>query len=640
MAPPQPRPPRTWRSRLLRLSFTSAVLLSATVVVLRSETFSDWAVTSLAVFLEGLTGESFVIGDLSIEPLKGRLAVDGLVISHPGAPPGEGTIAAIEQIEVQLSLRGGWPRLERISIRRPAVRLHIDPDGLREFRALTQQPRSQNSERADAFPWASLDLTDASLIIDAPNDTRIRVFGIQLIETSGLAQLTLGGVSLDTPKFSQNIEPTVIAGARVSPSRLMLPGLRLRSESLEVAGSLMLQQGGPVQGRIDAIVDLPGISPLMQEGMGLSGTGLIEAELSGTLTEPKLEGAVLVRDGAVLRPGRVLSLGEEISAGWRLSGRQLLLERVVAHWADGLVEANASIDLGTTGLYAAISGEGLALSEALVLAGVVEAPWVDMEGDVELQLAGVLQPLSLAGSLSLAGVDFEVAGGSIATPGRERLLVLPRLSVDGSLQLRRDSMTFQARTARLGESRATLRADMIYGTDGSLALTGDFAPLVLEDVRPLAGLGLTGRGPASVSVSGPFDSLAIDAQVALAGFGFAGLVFADEVTGAVRSPDLRQLILPDLQARLGESLYSGQLTLDLDRDVPEIDLQILLSEGRLPDLIGVTVDLEGVDGAVDGVMSLQGPTDALDGEIRLSTQDVDLYGEHFDDGEVVAWMEG
>ena len=46
----------------------------------------------------------------------------------------------------------------------------------------------------------------------------------------------------------------------------------------------------------------------------------------------------------------------------------------------------------------------------------------------------------------------------------------------------------------------------------------------------------------------------------------------------------------------------------------------------IPDLAGVVVDLAGVDGWVDGVMSLQGATDALDGEIRLGIRDVDLYG--------------
>lgn len=637
--PPKPRR-RRWRSRLLRLSLSSAVLISVAILVLRSAAFSEWAATALAAYLESLTGESVIIGGLDIDPLQGRAAAQGIVVSHPGAPPGEGTVAAVEQVEARVSLRGGWPRLDTVTIDRPSVRLHIDDDGLREFRALTERPRS-DAAPASAFPWARFSVRDADLTVYAKRGVVARLDGIQLTETDGFARLRLGGGAISSPQLTQNLAPVVLTGIAVSPQHISVPELRLQTEAVAISGRVAAQQGGPLRGLLDAQLDLTALSALLPEGQAINGTGLIEAELGGTVSEPRVEGAVLVQDGAVVRDDRVVQLGEELSAGWRISGRQIFIEPAVAHWAEGLVEARGSIDLGTMGFYGSISGEGLQLKEVLELAGIEDTPWVDMAADVELQLAGVLNPMEIAGSVSLAGARLEVAGSPIADDP-ERLLVIPRLWLDGELQLDQQSVTFLARSARIGDSRATLNMDMNYATedtDGDLDLVADFAPIDLRDVRPLGGLDLVGRGPATVRVGGPLTGLGVTAWVDLDDFGFAGLDLADSVTGDVLSPDLQQLILPGFSATLGDSAYEGQLTMLLGTPVPEIDLQVLLTRGRLPDLIGVTVDIDGVDGAVDGVMSLQGPVDALDGEIRLSTADVDLYGEVFSDGEAIAWME-
>ena len=634
-------PKRRWRTRLFRVSIVSAALLSSSVLVLRSTVFAEWAADSLALFLEAQTGESFVIGSLDIDPLRGRVALDGVVISHPGAPPGQGTIAAIEQIEARASLRGGWPHLDTVTVDRPSVRLHVDPDGLREFRALTGSSGS-GRQPAAAFPWDQLRIRDASLSVDAPNDTAVRVFGITIEEIDGTAQITLGGAEIVTPQLTQNVQPVTVSGILASPRQLLVPDARLQSEAVVLSGAVMLQPGGSIQGLLEATVDLPGLSPLMPAPQALAGTAFVEAELSGPLKQPHIEGALVAHNAAIVRPDRAISLGEEVAAGWRLEGRQLHLEPIIAHWAEGLVEVRASIDLRSTGFYAAISGEGLSAEAAMRLAGVAEQPWVGMETDLELQLAGVLQPLTAAGSLSLAGAKLAVAGGPVSDPAQEHLLDIPQLWLDAELDITREDVTFLARDAHFGRSRGTVSAQLDYGPqpeDNHLVLNADFAPIDLRDVRPMADLALTGRGPASVSVRGPLSGLVVDAAVNLSGFGFAGMVLADGVQGRVRSPDLRSLVLPDFQARLGDSAYTGQLTMRLDTPVPEVDLQVLVGEGRLSDLIGVSVDLDGVDGDVSGVLSLQGPVDAMDGEIRLAAQEAELYGEHFTDGEALAWME-
>lgn len=631
---------------MLVLSVLSMGVGIGSIAVLRSPWTAKFSATFLARLIEARTGESAVIGAVVLEPLKGRVVLDGVVLSHPGAPPGEGTIAAIEQIEVLASLRGGRPRLETLTIVRPSVRLHIDEDGLREFRALRQSPQQHDVGDGDGaverFPWEQLTIEDATVTISSGADTRIRLPDIDVVEAGGEATISMGEGLIQAGAISQTLQPTTFSDVSLSPQYLQVPNLRLRTEAVSVSGSGAFAVGGAVNGQLTVEMELPLLTPLMAGQQQLNGLALVEVDVSGHADDPTIEGAVLLSQANVMRTGRRIDFGDTVTAGWQIDGNRVLLEPVIAHWASGLVEIWGHIDLDSNDYAVSMSGEGLQLEEALILAGVEDHPWVGMTTDAELQLSGNLRPFSGVGSVKVAGLDLTVATGPVSDPRQQPVLRLPHLSLDGAISFVPSQTQWDFHEAVLGRSRARIKGVLDHATaafGGALDLYADFSHLDLRDVRPMADLNLTGHGPSTVSVAGPLSDLSVSARVNLAEMGFAGMVFADQIQGDVLSPDLHSLHFPGMQARLGESIYDGQLTLLLGGEQPEVDLQVLLRSGTLADLIGVSVDIDGVNGAVDGVLSLHGPVDALDGEVRLGLDDVVLLGESFSAGEAVAWMD-
>ena len=71
-------------------------------------------------------------------------------------------VVTIDELRVQFGLPsdGAWVR--RLEIERPVISLHIDEDGLREFR------EAKTSRQQRDLPWSTIEINNARLEIDAP----------------------------------------------------------------------------------------------------------------------------------------------------------------------------------------------------------------------------------------------------------------------------------------------------------------------------------------------------------------------------------------------------------------------------------------------------------------------------------------
>ncbi|RME28673.1 MAG: hypothetical protein D6798_01860, partial [Deltaproteobacteria bacterium] len=634
------------RRRWLRLAALGIGGGVAVALLLHSDWLSHRLATLLEHQLEELTGEHATIAGVRLEPLLGRVRVEGLVLQHRSDDPAEegATIAIVEEIRLTVGLTDHRPVLRRLELVRPLVRLHLDDGLLRELSGL---PKSDGPP-ADRLPWQELVVHDGTFVLGATyggeNLAELRVVGLEVAPGAhrGTIAVSSPTVHLRVGDWQQASAPVRIADLEVSPARIGVPSLTLRFPDLSLSGSLALEPQGEVRGVFTVQTEVAGLGPLLPPRFSAEGDLTLDLEVTGPTAAPTIGGELLASDltlmvarrGAPGRPPRRYRLGD-LAGSWRLRGRQLLLEPLVARWAGGRVQVDGAVDLGSRGGWASVVGTDLRLAGALAALDVSPAPWVDLRGDVEIQAAGTVQPLTMAGSWKIAATDLRAAGGPVAeTPP---LLDVPRIRAEGELRLGSDGIRLIARPVRTPRSAGRADAFIGFGPQGPLDLQVDLPSLNLRDLQPLADLDLGGQAALHASLAGPFDGLAVQGMADIDQLRIWGLPFADHARSPVVS-DLRSLRFPEIHARRGETPWQGSVDIDFRGDT-SLDLQLLVGPGRLRDVLGVFLDLPGVDADMRGTLQLHGPVGALDGDALVELGETDLFGEHFDRGRAIGWMD-
>ncbi len=626
-----------WASRVL---LGAVVLVVSALLFVVSPWFSDWVARAVESAASVAIGEDVLIGDLSIQPGRRRVQLDGVVISHRSSDPdrdGQAIVVA-EQIRAELGWRGWRPTLQRLILERPVVHLHIDPDGLREFRGFTP-PEDGPAER---FPWEEIWIRDGRFRLTA-GDLVVDTAGISAKPAvqAGRAHLDIDALRLQVRGWVQQAEQVRLTNLEVSPRHLDVPSLDIRLPVATISGGARMEFGGPVAGGLTVEASLPELTGLLPPHIRLEGQATVEVDLAGEMPSPALVGAVLFEDTAVYRKrsdGEVLLVEvPRLSAGLRLEDRVLTADPVRAAWSGGEVSAAATFDLASKGLNVTLLAEGVSLSRAFQRTGVSPAPWVELDTDAEIHIAGTVQPLFLAGTAALAGRDLAVAGGPVERS--ERILSISRISTLAELRIQDQRLVIMARRLETPRSFGTAHADLDLGPNRSMVVDLDLPRLDLSELRPLADLDLVGDVSLHGQLYGPMTALALRADVKARDLGMLGFPIATELAGPLVAPRLQLLQFTDLTGRLGSSGLRGRVDIDLGASPTDLDLQVLLRDGRVRDLVQIFVDVDGLDGDAEGTLTVAGPTDALDGELSLELGPGEVFGERYETGQVLAVMD-
>lgn len=634
--------PRRWAAAFVG----GLVLVVAGGFVLHSEWLGRILARLVEDQLEKATGEHASVGMVRLRPMAGAVRVEGLVLSHSSPDPARdgATIAAAESITVGLGLRDGKPRIRRLELVRPLVQLHLDNGRLRELQGI---PPAKGPP-ADELPFDDLYVRDGALkLVASYGDRALLQLGIEGLDAApGSRADTLaidaGVIEVELGEVKQAASAVHLPELEISPARIRAPEIALDFPDLDVTGSLLLEPAGEIAGLFTIETRLAAWKPLMPDRLSPQGAVSLDLEVSGRTQAPVL-GGVLLAKGLELDVQRRVDPGGppvryrlgDLLAQWRVRERQLHLEPLQVRWADGEIEAYGAVDLATRGAWASITGTGLSLRKALSELDVAPTPWVDFDSDLEIQAAGTLQPLTLAGSWTLAAWKLRAANGPV--PGTPPLLDVPRIHARGELRLEDEFIRLIARPVRTPRSIGQARARIGFDSKGPLDLDIDFQRLDLRDLAPLGDIDLAGIAEFSGKLFGPFDRLAVTGQTTIDGFQIWGLPFADTVSSPIRS-DLRRLSFPEVHATRGTTPWQGAIELDF-KDPVSLDLQLLVGEGKLSDVLGVFLEVPGLESGMLGTLELRGPVDALDGEARVELDEVDLFGEHFEGGEAHGWMD-
>lgn len=621
----------------LRWSLVIVCTLLLVDQVLRTGFVERPAARLLEAGLEVLTGERVVVGTLDLDPLTQGVQINGLIISHVDDSGHADPIVTVGAISARVGFPwgGGWIRT--LEIERPVVSLHIDEDGLREFR------NARISTGRTELPWNRIHLANARLDLDTP-------VGSILLE--GLEAETIAGdevdITVQTARLRagdlDEVARTVSAQrVRLSPNGVVVPQFEIESEHVEVSGSIDATFGGELKGDLTAGVTLSLLNVLAQEGENFDGLAGITVALSGTVREPKADGKAWVRDFEykdVRRPEkpRVVKL-EWMVADVSWERRRLDLRDAVLDLGDGELELQVQVDLVSQAIQVNGTLVDMDFRKALRQVGGHRNAWTTFQGDGEFVLAGVVNPLRLAGSFALDMSDLDAGSGPPEDPQTKTVLAIPALSLEGAVDISKDGAWVDARQFTAGRTSGSFDAFIGTTTKGPLDLRFKFDPLDLRTIRPLNDLGLYGRGPVSGVLAGPYNGLQLSANGSLRGFELVGLRLADVATIEVKSKDLKTLEFPRFTASLGASKARGQAEIVVSKD-PQIEVSVEILEGRIGDLVGVGgSSLDWLNGKVAGMFTMTGDPSKPDGEVALEFRDVDVLGESFPAGSLSGWLD-
>ncbi len=604
-------------------------------------TVQRWLGLALVEAAEVATGERVSVGGVRVRPFERRLTVRGLLIGS--ASTGD-TILAARSIEAVLGWEGFEPVLDSLTVIEPVLHLHLDEDGLREFRDAV---RAEGAER----PWRKVMVEDGALVLDLPGG-QVIISDIDLLPGGDpvLYTLSVERIAVDHGRLQQISEPLRWSGIDADLAHVHVPQIELHFPAVSLMGELAARRGGALDGTLWASVELSELDPFVMPRRHLEGTLDLDLQLAGVSSAPLVSGAVLVSPwslevasrGTELSPetpGRTMSFGS-LRGLWRYaaSSGQLHLDHLEGPWADGWLSLQGSYDLSARRAQIELAIEQSSLETALVSMGAAPTPWVDLRMDWEASLVGSLHPIALEGPFSVSTTGFHVDGGPVSAPGHEAILAIPHGAMRGSMVIEPHRVIGDIERLDLPGGGGFGEVEIGLGSRGPLDLRLWLRDTDLSVFHPVGSLGLQGFGDIEAHVSGPFNRLQLRGSAEVDGLEVFGVPFADHASMELQCPSMKELGFERIEAQRGRTRYAGNLGL-LFGERLTMDTQILVRDGYLSDLMGMFVDIPGVDARLDGTLDLHGEPLHLNGAVEVELEEVALVGERFAAGRASARME-
>jgi len=602
-----------------------------------------WLALALTEAIELATGERATIGGVLVAPWQRRVEVRGLLIS---AREGGEPILALAGAEATVGRRGWRPTIAALTLDQPVLHLHVDQDGLREFRDRVRPPGSSTGT-----PWERLTVRDASIRVDLPGG-RLDLERLDLLP--GVAphggDLHVAAVVVRAGTFEQRSEPVAWEGITLDLDQVAVPDLTLRFPAAAIVGNLDLRRHGPLTGSLWLSSDLASLDAWLLPRRRLEGMFDLDVQIGGDSRHPRVSGEVALSPWVLVQapagealgpgqPGRTMSFGAlSGEIGLTPDGDGIELVQGEGSWAEGSLSLGVTWTFAENALGVEVQGQGLHLAPLLRSLGVAPTPWVDLELDLLADLSGHAAPFALAGSYRVDTRRFRTCAGPAENARSNTILAIPHGSLEGGLSF--DTRTLQAAIRRLEVpgGRGTGSATIGLSPRGPLDLHLTLQPVDLSLFRPLADLSLAGRGRLSAHLYGPFRGLQLTGDLDVQGLEVWGIPFADQIRSQAACPTMRELSFHGFEARRGITRYSGNLEVRFGAPLT-METQVLVREGRLSDLAGMFVAIPGIEAGISGTLELEGPPDRLDGSADLALRDVVLVGERFPSGHAWAQMD-
>ena len=587
-------PKRGLLTRILS-GFLLLIVLGASLAGgwLRSEDFQRRAKAELVRIIERETGEHFYVDRIQIGLLPPAIVFQQPRLQHHDD---EEVIVRAEELRAPFVFRNNRPAIGTVHLIKPFLEINIDRDGkLKEFQ---RRVAPKNPTRLTELPWGNLSVVDGSFSVRLPTGS-IDISDFNLTPTAVHTGYLSLQVDLAIGPFSDSAFVQV-PNLTTGPREINVPHLLVQSRAATVTGFGNYPVGGELNGTIHFQTQLDDYTAFIEPPRAFRGDANIDAHITGHPSDLKVGLTGHVEELSIDSPGVLIDvvrydLGDaSIVAQLQRDGARV--ENLTLDWGSlGSITAWGSVDRDFNLTDGHILAEGIALSHLLRNLDAAYTPWVDMNADVEIVASGPLKPLQLDGNFDLAISDLSVANGPLLADHTKIVLAMSRGHAMGSINVDTDGLVLKARSVVLPRSSGDLVASIGFRPRGPLDVRINLVNTDLRDVAPMNDLDLRGKGSLTGRIWGPFNRLQFEGYGDLRDFSVAGIPYADRLIAELRSPNMKSLILENARATKGASHYGGSIGLDF-KPTFSMRTDLELHRGRVEDILGMFIDLEGVTG--------------------------------------------
>jgi hypothetical protein len=362
-----------------------------------------------------------------------------------------------------------------------------------------------------------------------------------------------------------------------------------------------------------------------------SGTAAIDMKARGLLASPEASGALDVKGARVGQFG----IGD-VSGSFKLDGGRLGVSGLKLRNEAARLQIDGTVTLsGDFPVEADVKLERVDLHKLLDVLNAHNDAWVEMTAAGPVHAKGRFA----GGALFTLGLDLAVTDLKVHSHSWKKSIGKPP-SIMG-LKSARVVGTAELTPERIGLKRgkvlvedASLTVDGSYwnfSTEGGQHIRAKSDSLPLHPVSPLAGFKISGRGPVECLISGPYNNPRITGRLRAAGMQVDQFQ-AGELELRV---DLKDSVLSflDVKGRRGGMKYSGELVLDLRKDL-RISAGAETSGAPLQDVLAF-LNFKGINparsqGLVSFTGGLDGPASGLSGRATLDVYTAKFYDHRID----------
>ncbi|MFZ5477177.1 MAG: translocation/assembly module TamB domain-containing protein [Myxococcota bacterium] len=610
--------------------------IAGLLFLVQSDLVARTAARAIEAAAEEAIGERVAIGRIEVSYLPPHVEVQGIEVTHPATSE---RVAAARTVRLQPGLDGWRPVLQKLELESPELALHLDADGLREFRGV----KTATEKTADTFPWKELWITDGRFSFTGAGVTvAIEDVDARPAADPARTDLAVASVAVVAGDFEQRAADIHFPGLTLAPDRVVVPAFFLDFDALRVEGHAAAVRDGPLNADVSLRLDLARVTRDPGNPRYVDGAVHVDAELRGTTAAPELGGALAWTDFVIWsgEPVSATRIGDA-NGRWALRNGppvEIVVDPLTVAWGDGEVLAKAVVDPEAGTIAGEALAEDVSLARILQEIGAAPTPWVDLRGDVETHVAGTIEPLEFRGPFEVNVARFVVNDGPVQSPSSARMLGPLAGTVQGQLYFDADHLVLDADRVVSERSAGRARASIPFDKKGDLSVDVRFPVVDLAQLAPLGDAGLAGLARVEGWIGGPYTDLTARADIDVAGAVVLGLPIADRLTARLESPDMERLSFSEIRASRGRTDYRGDFEIAFT-DPMWIDTQVYVADGWVSDVAGVWVDLGGADARMTAQAALSGEPYHLDGEVSVDLRDADVYGEHFPIGHATAWMD-
>jgi len=636
---------------LVALGLAAAVVSGAAVAFLRTDFVANNLCAYAVATIEEATAASVQVSRCSVQPEQGKLTIEGLRVGDPGGRIHLRIQRVFAQVKVRPLLQR--VRLERLEVDRPELRLALDkagssppsggqclPDLLDRFELGRVKVRKASVEVRTAtahlaIPRAGLSLKGNGSRLSMSVSTRGGVLELPG-RTVGLISSRSAGIVDLRGTGAVDLRRADVIGTDAS---IFVKGKLqdLCDPQLEMAANLRVEDLETASARL-----IPGVLREVKGGIAADATVSLVRGAPRVRGDLRLKGVALAGfhpDDARLR--------------FDLTPARLRVDRLEVPVGRGQVNGSLEVSIGDPSLplSADLTLRDMELAELFRKLGLPHV-WVVLRTSGRVQAKGTLAPFKLTGDTTLDLADFAVLDRTYEKRAQaQKMLEFAHGKLTGEVWADPEKVVAHAVALEVGESH--LEVESTFHTDGEkgmdLSVHGD--SIRLDDLRGHLGL-IPARGAVKVTakVAGPYKAISIDGSALAQGFRIMDLSLGEVATQV--SFDARSLRLgfAEIKARKARTAYQGRFALDFGTAGIPVDAHLEIPDGRVSDLIDVAVGLvptlravhdpDAFDGHLTGVIDAKGPIGGPDGTASLRFDDVTLWGESFDEGDLRVSLHG